>query len=238
MTVDPETLRHVAAHTEVVRSPKQALATFGETVISYYLVTEPAYGDLAAQLGINNVKEDTVVRKGRVRSERPLIVTPYYLLNLFHGFEHGREFARHLRDTYGASSPGLMYSYTNELVETSVVSDPLPTVVHRLIDQLDENGEALAAVIRGVDQLWDVSLMKFIFELTAKSMTSNVADLGRKGLLGEEDGLPRAARARLEEMFRGVAKGEVAATDLKSELDRWGVFDQYEDRFLDLFRCR
>ena len=51
-------------------------------------------------------------------------------------------------------------------------------------------------------------------------------------------GLPRAARARIDELFGGVARGEVKPSDLKAELDRWGAFREYEDRFLDLFRRR
>ena len=35
-----------------------------------------------------------------------------------------------------------------------------------------------------------------------------------------------------------MARGELAPNLLKAELDRWGVFKEYEDRFLDLFRRR
>jgi len=96
----------------------------------------------------------------------------------------------------------------------------------------------MAAVIRGVDHLWDISLMKFIFELTVSSLTRNVAELAHSGLLGMEGGLPRAARVRIDEMFSMVAAGQLHPTELKMELDRWGVFREYEDRFLDLFRRR
>ncbi len=226
MPLDPETILQVAAQTEVLRLPRQALATFGTTSISYYLVTEPVYDELLGD------SQETVVRHGRVVAERPQIVTPFYLLSLFHGFEHGEEFAQHLLESHGANSPGLMYSYRNELEDTSVVSDPLPAVAQRLADDLERQGEGMAAVIKGVDHLWDVSLMKFIFELTVSSLGRNVADLAHKGLLGMEGGLPRAARARIEEMLAGVARGQVNPTELKAELDRWGVFKEYEDRFL------
>jgi len=44
-----------------------------------------------------------------------------------------------------------------------------------------------------------------------------------------------AARRRIEKLF-GVAEGDRArAGELKEELDRLGVFREYEDRFLDLF---
>lgn len=232
MPLDPETIRQVAQRTAILRAPKQSLATFGITSISYYLVTEPVYADLVGEAS------ETVVRHGKMTAERPQIVTPFYLLNLFRGFEHGEEFAEYLADAYGRSSPGLMYSYKNELEETSIVSDPIATVAGRLADELEQTGQSLAAVIQGVDHLWDVSLMKFMFELTVSSLGQNVTELARGGLLGMDRGLPRAARARIEELFSGVARGEVNPSVLKTELDRWGVFREYEDRFLDLFRRR
>jgi hypothetical protein len=232
MPLDPETIAEVARHTQILRQPKQSLATFGTTTIDYYLLSEPVYADLMPGA------EETVIREGKVMAERPQIITPYYLLNLFRGFDHGEDYARYLLQEHGANSPGLMYSYRNEPRETNVVADPLPTVAGRIVSDLDKRGERLATVIRGVDQLWDVSLMKFIYELTASSVGQNVADLGRRGLLGNERGLPRAARARIDEMFAAVVAGNLDPKSLKAELDRWGAFEEYEDRFLGLFRRR
>lgn len=44
------------------------------------------------------------------------------------------------------------------------------------------------------------------------------------------------ARQRIESLFEQVEQDHSRAVELKNELDRHGVFDQYEDRFLDLFR--
>jgi hypothetical protein len=232
MPVDPEAIFLASRQTEVLRPPQQALATFGQTTIAYFMLTKPAYAEILPS------GDETVIRQGTVKAERPQIVTPYYLMSLFRGFEHGEEYARYLMQEQGANSPGLMYSYRNELEETNVVSDPLPSVAGRLMADLEERGQHLAAVIRGVDHLWDLSLMKFIYELTASSLGQNLRELGHRGLLGSDRGLPRAARVKLDEMFAAVGRGELAAQDLKAELDRWGVFSEYEDRFLGLFRRR
>lgn len=230
MPIDPEDIEEVARRTEVVRTPKQALATFGATTVQYYLLSEPAYADLMPS------GDETVIRQGKVMAERPQIVTPFYLLNLFRGFEHGQDYARHLVQEHGANAPGLMYAYRNELQETNIVSEHIDTVAGRIKDDLDQRGEHLAAVVRGVDHLWDVSLMRFIYQLTASSLVHNVAELGNRGLLGSERGMPRAARARIEEMFASVQRGEMDPRELKAEIDRWGAFEEYEDRFLSLFR--
>ena len=46
MSLTPEQIREVVERTEIVRPPRQPLATFGASTITYYLVTEPAYQDL------------------------------------------------------------------------------------------------------------------------------------------------------------------------------------------------
>ncbi len=53
----------------------------------------------------------------------------------------------------------------------------------------------------------------------------------------EEPGTPtEEARRRIEDLFRLVARDPRQAPRLKEELDRWGLYHLYEDRFLDLFR--
>ena len=67
-----ERIRNAVMNTEVVRPPRQNLATFGSTSVYYYLVAEAAYNELVKS-------QDTVIREGRVIAERPKIVTPSYL---------------------------------------------------------------------------------------------------------------------------------------------------------------
>lgn len=51
-----------------------------------------------------------------------------------------------------------------------------------------------------------------------------------------ESPLDSAAEAHIEELFRAAAVDRDRALELKTELDRHGVFKRYEDRFLDLFK--
>jgi len=48
--------------------------------------------------------------------------------------------------------------------------------------------------------------------------------------------LDEAARRRIETLFEQAQKDRSHSFRLKEELDRLGAFEQYEDRFLDLFR--
>jgi hypothetical protein len=52
----------------------------------------------------------------------------------------------------------------------------------------------------------------------------------------EEEKLTEVDRQRIDKLFQQVARDRSKAFELKQELDRLGVFKDYEDRFLDLFK--
>lgn len=231
MDIDDERIRYAVEHTEILRPPKQSLSTFGTTNIYYYLVTEPAYSEL-----VENVTE-TAVREGRVITERPRIVTPYYLSRLEGFSPEARRYFEALVKTHGASAPGLFYTYRNEPKELTIVSGNLPAVVDKLNAELDKGGDPLTSIIKGQDELWDVSLMKFIYEITKSSLKNNLMQMGSKGLLDiDASGIPTDARVRIEELFTQVSRGELEPSELKAELDHWGLFEEYEDRFFNIFK--
>jgi len=231
MDIDNERIEHAARQTEILRHPRQHLSTFGITNIYYYLVTEPVYSEL-----VNEVNE-TVIREGRVIAERPKIVTPYYLTHL-EGFSYdARQYFETLLRMHGADAPGLFYTYKNEPKGLNIVSENWPAVVDKLNNEIDKKGDPLTSIIKGLDELWDVSLLKFIYEITSRSVQSNIAQLGSRGLLGmSHGGVPVGARQRIEEMFHQVTTGECKAHELEQELHRWGVFEEYQDRFFALIR--
>ncbi len=104
-------------------------------------------------------------------------------------------------------------------------------------EDIDRRGDPLAAIIKGEDDLWDVSLMKFIYEMTRISFADNISQFEAKGLLNiDSGGVPMEARVRIEELFRMVSTGQFEPHQLKDELDRWNVFEEYEDRFLAIFK--
>ena len=231
MDIDDERIKYVVEHTEILRSPKQTISTFGMTNIYYYLLTEPVYSELT-----KNVTE-TVIREGRVIAERPRVVTPYYLSRL-EGFSlEARKYFDMLVRIHGANAPGLFYAYKNEPKELSIVSDNLLSVVNKLNAEIDKRGDPLTSIIKGEDELWDVSLMKFIYEVTRSSLRDNLRQMGTRGLLDTDaNGIPADVRLRIEELFTKVLRGEYEPYELKAELDRWGLFEEYEDRFLAIFK--
>jgi len=226
-----ELIKYAMLNTQVLRFPQQKLATFGITNINYYIITDPIINEL-----VPSDTGDLIVREGKVIAEKPQIITSCYLKNLFPGFEHGEEYSQYVRENTDMNDPGLLYRYRNEFKKMEVVSSTLESVLERLEKTLDEKGDNLSTIIKGVNRCWDISLMKFIFELTTSSLINNIKDLNRRGLLTiDKGGLPGEARVKIENLFRDVKNGKADPSVLKKELDCWGVFREYENRFLDLF---
>ena len=59
-----------------------------------------------------------------------------------------------------------------------------------------------------------------------------------ESLPASETDVPNYVMRRIENLFKLVAADREKAPQLKEELDRWGLYELYEDRFLDLFRSR
>jgi len=209
--------------TELIRAPRRRLSTFGSTTMEYYVVT-----DLTEQM--------SAVRDGKVVAERPRIVTPYYLLHVEGFSEEARRFLGFMAQQ-NPHEPGIFYTYKNEPHSTNVVSEPLGVVVGNLSARLDSEDRPLSAIIRGVEDVWDLAVMMFIYDLTRRAAGGNYADFRSHGLLNvDESGLPAAARQQIEMLFAIVREDRSRASELVTELNRWGVYQEYEDRFLALFK--
>ena len=229
-----ERLRHAVRNTFVIRPPRQNLATFGTTSIKYYLVTEPVYSELQAE----GSPDDVVIREGMIRAEQPQVVTPHHMLQ-HEGFaDHAVEYLQHLAREFGADAPGLLYAYKNDGMRMNIASGDASQVTNRLKRWLDREERGMEAVIRGVDELWDVSLMKFIYDLTTASVKANVAEMQAHGLMDVERGVPKDARQRIERLLGEAQRGNVDPSVVHREIESWGLFDEYQDRFLALFRKR
>jgi hypothetical protein len=222
MEVD-ERIQYAIKRTEVLRPPEQSLATFGSTNVYYYIVTEL-------------MESANVVREGRVIAAKPKIVTPAYLINLEGFSSQAKRFIEMMAEK-NPQEMGVFYSYKNEPKEMNVVSGPFKQVVDSINQRIDNQHDPLSAIIKGVEELWDVSLLKFTYELTQSSVSSNVAEMERSGLLRlDSAGVPVEARKHIDELFEKAENDLSFASELAVELRRWGLFYEYQDRFFGLFK--
>ena len=119
----------------------------------------------------------------------------------------------------------------------NIVSDDIAAVLEKLNTKIETSGNQMTSIIKGQDELWDVSIMKFIYEITRHSIQGNVSQFSAHGLLSmDKRGVPAEARVRIEQMFTKAESGEIEPRKLKEEIDNWSLFDEYEDRFFRLFK--
>lgn len=236
-------IEQVLEETEILKSPDKLINTSRKTTLHYFVLAEPYYLDVFAEEG-----PETKIRKGSITWEKPKLLTPEYILKM-EGFS---EKSKHVLKQLARRHPdlaGLLYKmkYTKDYEETETVPRGIQKTLRYLERELDDK-EQMTVILKGVDEYWDVSLMKFIQELIIKSaFSSQLSDLVDQGFVRMDDngtpsvtrnfeGLPLAAREEIEQMFARVKKGDLDPSKLKQELDRWGVYSSYEDRFLNLFR--
>ena len=237
-------IKDALEETEILKKPDKMISTSDSTKMHYFVLTEPVYLDAFPEEG-----PETKIREGWISWDKPKLLTPDYIMNM-EGFSEEAKTAMKLMASKNPDLAGLFYkmNYKKEIGDTRTVPHSIKETSERIADDFDESSELINVIIKGVDELWDVSLMKFVQEFVIKSAAKNqIPDYQSKGHLSKNEkgqpvvtrnlqGLPQAANEEIEEMFQKVKKGDLDPSKLKKELDRWGVYKKYEDRFLDLFK--
>ena len=76
----------------------------------------------------------------------------------------------------GPNSTGILYQYQNQASKVEIVGGSVSDIANRISKDLEAKNEDMSVVLVGVDALWDVALMKFIYEFTSASYVSNLND--------------------------------------------------------------
>lgn len=167
--------QYAAENTRVILAPEHQIATFGSTSFRFYLISE-----LMDQ--VNEVR----VRDGRIHAERPQIVTPeHYTRLLLEGFgEKAQHYVEQLRERMKRIAVlryGFQFRKTGVTEQT--FRESIDSVVDRTKSRVQNSGEPLSAVIQGVDDAWEVCLLKFTIDLIERSAGDNLGDMRRRGLI-------------------------------------------------------
>lgn len=223
--MDRALLAKFLRETSLVVRPAKRLATFGATRIRYHLVSP-----------IDETGERTRLREGLVVSERPKILTAESLRDRFEGFGEGAgEFARFLSEEYADLLRALEYRFRNQDLVSRVLKDDPREVAERIRKGLADSGAADSLLLRCPDAAWGLALMRFTLEESSRSFPVNVRDLERRGHFSPEGPEGSRRRAEIEELFSRAAADAPARAALGAKLREYGLFAEYEDRFLGLF---
>jgi len=217
-------------NTEIVLMPEKHLETFGATILNYHLVSE-----------LMDEVDRIRVREGRIRAHQPHIITPEaYSQTILEGFgDEARQYVDWLKE-HEREVRVLQYGYAlkQEAFSEHVITDSMSNVVDRIKTDVSDRKEPHAAIVRGVDDPWDVCLVKLFWEVIRQSAASNIRELERQHLFDDDGGIPRGVRTELEAAFHAAAKDASLIESLARKLQRYGLFEDYQDRFFSLIRSR
>jgi len=211
---------------KVIRPPKYRLSTFGNSEIRYTLVTDVA-----------GLLDRSRVRYGLVTAERPAILTPHTLKERFEGFgSKGRQYAEWVASQYGDALRGLEYQFRNEPHTSKVELEPPDSLLRRLAQEFDQEGDVRKTLIRGTDKLWELSLMKFIVEETLSSFASNVQELQDRGFFEGEFKDVNRQRREIKHLIGKVKHNKSLLPKLGTKLKEFGLFEEFQDEFFKLLK--
>ncbi len=167
--------QYAIENTQVILLPDQKIATFGTTSFRFYLISE-------LMDRVNEVR----VRDGKIHADRPQILTPdHFSRLLLEGFgEKAEDYVEQLRErarNIAVLRYGFQFRKTD--VTERTFRDPVEAVIARTKSQVEHMQEPLSAIIQGVDDAWEVCLLKFTIDMIERSAGGNLGDFHKRGLI-------------------------------------------------------
>jgi len=168
-------IQYAMETTQVLREPDRRIDTFHATRFEFQMISP-------LMDSVNQVR----VRTGEVEAQKPQIIRPDFMNEVeAEGFgEDAQRFFNWLKENEQEMAIfryGFQFKRGN--VREELIHDQLENVRDRLVTEADRIGNPMLAVIEGVDDTWEVSLLKFTMEMIQKSGDINAFDFKRKGLI-------------------------------------------------------
>lgn len=207
-------------NSHVIVPPKRQLESFGTTTIRYHLVTE-----------MMDAANQTRIREGRVHAYKPQILLPSSFMDSnLEGFSE-EQAARYMAwlQRFEKNLTILKYGFKirKEEIQTELVYRPIDEVLDTLKADVLQRDQPMESVIRGVEEPWEVCLIKLMVEMVERSITGNASDLQRD---------PNGYHAEIEKAFSEAARDRSKIDSLAALLKARNLFEHYEDRFFSLIR--
>ena len=167
--------QYAIENTQVILAPERQIATFGTTSFHFYLISE-------LMDRVNEVR----VRDGQIHADRPQILTPEHFSRLLlEGFgEKAHRYVEQMRErarNVAVLRYGFQFRKTD--VTERMFRDPVEAVIARTKLHVEHTEEPLSAVIQGVDDAWEVCLLKFTIDMIERSSGGNIGDFRKRGLI-------------------------------------------------------
>jgi hypothetical protein len=172
--IKADDFNYAMENTRVLVAPGNAIETFGQTTFRFRLVTEPM--DEAGSV---------CLRQGFIHAERPRILAPHHISRMIlEGFgERAREFAGWMEGQQEFHFLRYGFSLRKTDFSEKLIRASKEDVLLRLEEELRRDEDPMNALIEGIDEGWEVCLMKFTMDLIQRSAGGNVAEWKRRGLI-------------------------------------------------------
>lgn len=175
MNHSPDSIQYAMETAKLLREPDRRIDTFGSTRFKFTMLSQPMDS-------IGQVR----VRCGEVEAQKPQIIRPQDMGGVgLEGFDDkASEFLDFLREQ--KLEPvffqyGFMFKRSN--VTEELVHEDIEAVRDRVMEEVRVSGDPMLAIMEGVDDAWEIALLKFAIEMIGKSSDINTFDFKRKGLL-------------------------------------------------------
>jgi len=175
MLITKDDFDYAIENTRVIVAPEQQIATFGNTSFKFYLISE-----------LMDRVDQVRIRNGKIHAERPQILTPeHYSRLLLEGFgEKAQRYVEQLRErAHNVAVLRYGFQFRKTDVTERMFRDPVEAVIARTKLHVEHTEEPLSAVIQGVDDAWEVCLLKFTIDMIERSSGGNLGDFRKRGLI-------------------------------------------------------
>lgn len=173
--IEEHDFHYAMENTRVVVQPKNVIETFGTTTFRFLLVSE-----------LMDETNAVRIREGRIDAERPRIMSPHHFSKLLlEGFgdsaQSYADWAEQNPNAFKILRYGFQLRKTD--LEHNTVRDSMEAVVGRLEQDLAARNDPMAALIAGVEEGWEVCLLKFTMDIIQRSAGENLGEWKRRGLI-------------------------------------------------------
>ena len=156
--------------TEILRSRLRSLLAFEATELPYVAL---------ASSSVN--PGDTVVRKGKVVVQRPLLLLPSRFLPQFEGFDFEKDYQvdsdkiRRLLLMRGISFPSLKYCHETHTVD--VFEGYLEKAVNYFSREMEKREDVHSGLMLGPEDCWQFSVIIYVATLAVRSLPGDLEKL-------------------------------------------------------------
>lgn len=179
MQHSPDDIHYALETTRVLREPDRRIDTFGETRFQFQLLSE-----------LMDRSGEVRIRTGEVEAQRPRILRPEAYRDIeLEGF-HPSARARfdQMVERFRAEGRDLAFlqygfQFRRGEVHEEIIHDSMDAVRERVLEDDRRTGNPALAIIEGVDDAWEISVLKFSFEMILRSQEINAFDFKRRGLI-------------------------------------------------------